>query len=82
MSSLLTKALVWCASLIGLILVIPLLLPKVIPLLLAAFPSNSTIFVSFHIHPVLFVTCLVIGVAVVVCARISFVHDKRRVSGQ
>ena len=82
MSSLRTKVLIWCASLIGLILVSPLVLPKVIPYLFAAFSSNSTIFISVHIHAAAFITCVVIWVAVLVCARVSFLHDRRRVSGQ
>lgn len=82
MSSLRTKVLIWSAGLIGLLLVTPFVLPKVIPYLFAKFSTNSTIFVSVHIYPAPFITCVVICVAVVVCARISFLHDKRRGSGQ
>lgn len=82
MSSLRTKILIWCAVLIGLILLSPFALPKVTPYLVAAFSSNSTIFVSVQIHTAPFIACVVIWVAVVVCALISFLHDKRRVSGQ
>lgn len=82
MSSLRTKVLIWCASLIGLILLTPLVLPRALPPLFAAFSSNSTIFVTVHIHAAAFITCAVIWVAVVVCARVSFLHDKRRGSAQ
>lgn len=81
MSSLRTKVLIWCAGL-SLMLVTPLVLPKVIPYLFSKFSTNSTIFVSVQIHTVPFIACVVIWVVVVVCARISFLHDKRRVSGQ
>lgn len=80
MSSLRTKVLIWCAGL-SLMLVTPLVLPKVIPYLFSKFSTNSTI-VSVQIHTVPFIACVVIWVVVVVCARISFLHDKRRVSGQ
>jgi cytochrome c biogenesis factor len=78
MSSPRTKVLIWCAGLIGLILVTPLLLPTVMAYLFSKFPTNSTIFVSVHIYPAPFITCVVIWVAVVVCTRVSFLYDKRR----
>ena len=82
MSSVRTKALMWCAGLIGLVLAVPVVLPKVIPYVFANFSSNTTVFVSVHFHIAPFITLVIIWVAVVVCARISFQYDKRHRSGQ
>lgn len=82
MSSLSTKILVWSAGLIGFLLVAPFVLPKLIPFLFAVFSSNRTVFISVDIHTAPFFTCVVIWVAAVICARISFQHDRRRSSGQ
>lgn len=82
MSGVRTKILIWCAGLIAFLLVTPFVLPKVLPYLVAKFSTKSTIFVSVHVYPTRFITFVVIWVAFVVCARISFLHDKRRCSGQ
>lgn len=82
MSGLRTKVLIWCAGVTGFMLVTPFVLPKVLPYLFAKFSTDSTIFVSVHVYPVPFITCVVIWVGVVVCARISFLRDKRRGSRQ
>ena len=82
MSGLRTKLLIWCAGLIGFLLVTPFVLPTVIPYLFAKFSANSTLFVSVHIHTAPFITWVVVWTAVVVCAWISFLYDKQRGSGQ
>lgn len=82
MSRLRTKVLTWCAGLVGFMLVTPFALPAVISYLFAKFPRKSTIFVSLHVHPASFITCVALWAAFVVCAGASSLYDKRHGSGQ
>lgn len=81
MISLRTKVLIWCAGLIALVLVAPIVLPKVIPYLFATFSSRySIIDVSVHFCPLPYIVLFIAWIVVVVYARISFLHDKRQSS--
>jgi ABC-type proline/glycine betaine transport system permease subunit len=76
MTTLRTRLLTSCAVLLGLMLAAPIALAKVIPYLFEKFATDSTIFVSVHFQPLPFVALLILWIAVVICARISFLHDK------
>jgi hypothetical protein len=76
--TLLTKILTSCAVLVGLTVVAPIAVAKAIPYVFEKFASDSTIFVSVHFHALPFIARLILWMVIVICARISFLNDKRR----